>query len=173
MQGLQTRSEQRKPSWTHPCRRRFGKQGVSRRSRAPRPAQARRAHVHSTLWDRAYFRGCIDQLGGRPSFASKNDQPNEASMSSSPKSMLSLLPLPGAHCGPRCMDVVRHLHLTAGIPQRSVADSHNRLWLLLGILRRLGTRFCFALSRRVLLIGPTTPDSITTSFPRHIACSSN
>jgi hypothetical protein len=42
-----------------------------------------------------------------------------------------------------------------------------------GIVRRLGTRFCFALSHRVLLIGPTTPDSITTSFPRHIACSSN
>jgi hypothetical protein len=57
----------------------------------------------STVWE------------GGLAYLSKNHQPNETSMSSSPKRMHSLLPLPGTHRGPRRMDVVRHLRSSTGV----------------------------------------------------------
>ncbi|KAF2833210.1 hypothetical protein CC86DRAFT_6517 [Ophiobolus disseminans] len=99
---------------------------------------------------------------GGLAFVSKNHQPNEASMSSSPKRMHSLLPLPGTHRGPRCMDVVRHLHSCTGVLQRSVSrisiTDSGYYW---GISADWA-RVCSPLLHRVLFIGPTTPESITT-----------
>jgi hypothetical protein len=76
----------------------------------------------ATVWE-----GGLAQL-------SKNHQPNETSMSTSPKCMHSLLPLPGTHRAPRRMDVDRHLHLYTGVQQRSEGRiSITDFWLLLGL----------------------------------------
>lgn len=122
-----------------PGRRGFGKQGSSRRDRAPRPAPTRRAHAHSTPWD-----PCICPRLHRPS-RSRRTISRTRPTSGCPRGAC----IPCSRCPELIVAPVAWMWpaictLQQGYCKICGRNLHNRLPLILGHLRQLdrGLLFC-------------------------------
>lgn len=83
----------------------------------------------------------MGRLGARPSKIVEEPSAERSQRIVVPEMHPSLLPLPGTHRGPRLMDVARQsARLNRDVVEICEENLHNRLWLLLGNLRRLGGR---------------------------------
>ena len=90
------------------------------------------------LGGRAYFRGCSIVYEGGLVASLKNHQPNEASMSTSPRACIPCSRCPELTVAPVAWLSSVICSTRQGLVKICEQNLYNRLWLLLGNLRRLG-----------------------------------